>query len=332
MALENKDNPPVKPPRKISRRIALAQFRDIAKVAAIPILGGPVIGIGTRVGYEAYKQAHDDPPFFPDQPSFAPIKKDEIKDPLTNIEHVDLEGVEKLDPEYVRKVFDELKKDKGSTKDRINAVYTNLYQTSGGSTALMVDKSGIFICAGHTMGNLPEHFEPYEGFFIDWFTSPHTQKSYLIYQFMVVPESDLAIVYAPTSEDKMIVPGLTINTLLPQEGERLWAYGVYEDRTNDPMFMLRVRNGKKTRLEATEEDYYKDLFGINGLIPSGGMSGGPVVDRTGAIRGTISGTIPYDAPSSAYYTGATAASIKSSENLIRQSSPHLYTRFSKKSS
>lgn len=270
----------------------------------------------------------DAPGFFPDIPYGAGhIKNIESKDQFQDIERVP--NPETLNPDYIKELVLALEEEKGTTKERVEAVIDNLYHVggpTGGGTGVMIDESGIFLTAAHTMGALPQHFEPLNRFFISLATNPRTEKAFLIGQFMVMPGSDIGLVYAPTGKPRKVVQNLQIDRSIPQDGTKLWSYGIFTRQHNGvSAYTLGLVSGQVGEVQKGGEMAYDDLLQVRGMIPYGGLSGAPVVNREGKVVGTISGGLPYGQDQNVPFTGAAVARAEDIKKLVDKGNETIYT-------
>lgn len=269
----------------------------------------------------------DAPGFFPEIPYGAGhIKNVESKDQFADIEKVP--NPENLDPAYIKELVVTLEKEKGTIKERMEAIIDNLYKIggpTGNGTALMIDESGIFLTAAHTMGALPKQFEPLNRFFISLTTDPRTEKAFLVRQFMVMENNDVGVVYAPTGKARKPVANLQIDTFALQDNTKLWSYGIFTREKDGVLsYTLGLVSGQVGEVQKEGEMGYDDLLQIRDMIPYGGLSGAPVVSREGKIVGTISGGLPYGDEKTPF-SGAAVSKIDGMKKLADKGNATLYS-------
>ncbi|MBI2596589.1 hypothetical protein HYW41_00295 [Candidatus Daviesbacteria bacterium] len=118
----------------------------------VGLTGIAAVGTAAKLGYD---RLHSGLEHFPDEQTIFPkdaqstsYLSDTEQDTFGTLQRV--ENQEPLDPNYLPKLLEQLRVNKGSVETRAKAVVDNIYRTGSGSTSLMIDEGGIFLAAGHT--------------------------------------------------------------------------------------------------------------------------------------------------------------------------------------
>ncbi|TSC89491.1 MAG: hypothetical protein G01um10145_648 [Microgenomates group bacterium Gr01-1014_5] len=273
----------------------------------------------------------DIPSYFFDRPAaIAHAKNIEVNDTFAAIERVLNPGL--LDPQYLETLIKKLEENIGTTERRMQTLLHNLCKLDtlagdlgGSATGLMVDESGIFIAAGHSFGNYPRSFKPVKN--LNLITHIATEKIYMIREFMVMPEVDIAIVYAPTGKPRKPIDNIQMNTVEPSEGEDLWSWGVVtKPEANPPSYNYGIVHGKMTKkLNVTEELPYREMLHAEDLKSWGGLSGSPMINRRGHIVGVLSGGYPNESKSFNDLKGTRFTKISALKDLVSKGKPAVYS-------
>lgn len=225
---------------------------------------------------------------------------------------------EMLDTAYIHTLLRESQIDRSNRQSRIDVVRNNLYViitnqgTSG--TALRIDESGYYLTVAHVASEPnakrpatlpPVVYHPTTG--IGGYVSS------MIYDL----EHDIALVYAPSGEEKKPVPGLLLNPQI-NPGSKLWLYGYVEFSGS---VYLGIVNGVVQSLQASTGTYTKGHILVEGMKPFGTSSGGPILDGENRVVAVESGAIrPADSPlSRESYTAATVVPVRAFIDTLARS-------------
>jgi len=233
----------------------------------------------------------------------------DVKERLTGISY------EPLDAVYVLKLLRTLEQKRGTTESRVEAAKKSLHLAmnvgvSSVGTAFQIDESGIFLTVKHVVSNAstPNIHTTYPFILED----PFTGESVEAVDFALHPKADMAIIHAPNGKPRKPFPGLQLDFSHIPDGEALWMISLYPG--NDGHIYSTLENGRVDRSKS-----YPSTMGtgdnavhmesaaqleVTNMIPSGGTSGGSIVNSQGAIVGLEVGTYPNDAPNRSQYTGA----------------------------
>lgn len=242
------------------------------------------------------------------------------------LERVPDAKIRPLTSDYLNNVIAYLKAPKGDAESRVKAIMDNVCMTGNGSNCTMLDEAGIFLAAGHSYGSLPGgELKPMERFFITWVLDPRIQRAYVVRQTIIYPEIDTAIVYAPTGKSFRALPiQIDFNDL--KGGEELWTYAIYKTESQGRRIYAFESLHGRASASITPHDAaaYANMFGVEGVVPFGGSSGSPIVDRQGVLRGTVSGGLesPEDRQR---FTGTRGAYVKGLAILLEGFPKSLHT-------
>lgn len=240
---------------------------------------------------------------------------------------------EQFDIEHVKKLLTDLASPSGSVAGRYDTLVKNLavIQRSdrGLGTAVRICESGYYLTAAHLLFNgegtdikplttYTKIYHPLDGSLI-------TARN-----FIIDPETDLAILYAPSGKRSKRIEGIQIARKNLEIGERLWQLGMrLELRPEAIEASVGILFGRV----AIPEKPVENFSNVYGMIPFGGFSGGPIVDAGGVIVAIESGFyIDFVGRESVLnkrenYTGSKISPLTNLDRLLEKSAYFLPGRF-----
>lgn len=202
---------------------------------------------------------------------------------------VEVLSAEKFDINYFKTLIGELQKPVKEER-RLESLKQNVvvFQRSddkGLGTAIRLCESGYYLTAAHLLikdRSADGTFNPIaSGAHL---YHPINGDVLRIKNFMIDPTTDLAVVYAPSGKKrKQVDIQLGIETLEP--GRKLWLVGsVLEQQGNNFQASLLIAFGKVDELSAPANFQGEKLYLlVKDMIPFGGSSGGPIIDKEGKV-------------------------------------------------
>jgi len=224
-------------------------------------------------------------------------------------------SLELLNAQYISWLLKELEHEKGDAWTRIEATERSLRRVEGhgkpGSigTALQIDESGIYLTAKHVVSDFQRPSEPTP--YLTSIVDPRTGESAFAMDYALHPRADIALVSAPTGKPKKPTTGIQLNFLDIQQSERLVMVSLFPTQNYDSNLITEegivdrsiaffdIKNADATYFAESEAS-----LAVEGLIPRGGSSGGPIVNNRGVVVGVESGAYPSGARTIQNYKGA----------------------------
>lgn len=209
-----------------------------------------------------------------------------------------------LDPDYLKRLLENLKTESLTKEERLSAIESNVALCVGRldqnnwliMSGLMIDRSGIFLTTAHSLTNY--RFLESGAFAY----SRSLNQSFPAASYMFDRFTDLGIVYAPTELPAERVPGIQFSPKFPEAGSNLRQFAIWQstvmldDRASDKFYRNEL---KLARLDGKvlpdTHPIYPSLPGayfraVYGMIPFAGASGAPVANmQDGTIVAVESG-------------------------------------------
>lgn len=190
---------------------------------------------------------------------------------------------EQFDIEHVKKLLTDLQSPSGSVASRYDSLINNLVAIQRSDrrlgTAVRICASGYYLTAAHLLFNRERDdirplttytkvYHPLDGSLI-------TARN-----FIIDPETDLAILYAPSGKRRKRIDGIQIARKNLEIGEKLWQLGMMLGTRPEA---IEARAGILFGRVAIPEKPNENYSYVKGMIPFGSSSGGPIVDVRGVI-------------------------------------------------
>ncbi len=242
--------------------------------------------------------------FLPDRQQLT--KLDEVSKSSFNVS-----PMEKIDQQYIVVLLDELQHERGSLKERIEALKSSLRRITttsvGEATVFEIDESGYYLTAKHVLTEDNDILTAIE--------NPYTGESSIVVDRVMIPNADLALVYAPTGKPMKPTQHLQLNLKDVEDSQELWMVGLY--RQNDVLYQYyqhgftdkSVQLSSRMNQDITQRAEPDAMVAVKGMIPAGGTSGSPIVNEEGVVIAIESGFYPVPANSRNEYQGAIVAPV-----------------------
>ncbi len=204
--------------------------------------------------------------------------------------HVD----ERFDIEYVKKLFEDLKRPTGAKKQEVlkaleeNIALVQLPEANAEGTAIRLCDSGYYLTAAHVVIEQSENNVVPTSSRVALYI-PQIGSLALATTLIFDRSVDLAILFAPTGRKRAKIPNLQIANAPLAPNEKLWLLGL-EPLQESTHATLGIPYGYvDTSLE--QRNYLgENVYNlVKGMIPYGGSSGGPIIDSKGKIVAVESG-------------------------------------------
>jgi hypothetical protein len=147
----------------------------------------------------------------------------------------------------------------------------------GYATATQIDAGGVYLTARHVIKDAPHNY-------ID---DPYTNRAVEFSAAFIHPEADIALIVAPTGQAPQPISGLYFASEAPSLNERLTLDGLISFDVTQYQLYQYQKSGNVSQITP-------QLVAVNGLVPLGGTSGGPVTNNSGGIVGVESGNYNRD--------------------------------------
>lgn len=220
-----------------------------------------------------------------------------------------------LELSYVSSVFGVLETQIGNSETRQKAILSNLHRIIGKrgvGSVFQVDDAGIYLTVAHGIIDLETRvFDPAP---IIYHTS--SGAGFRVNTIFCDPEKDIAIIYAPTGQNRKAIADLKINTSQIPQGETLWVLGLRPQRRGSEWITQRGI------VRGTVERYVNaDWIRVRDMRPFGSSSGGPAINREGELVGIEQGSYGEKGVQNLRedYKGGLIVPISSFKNMISDS-------------
>ncbi len=219
--------------------------------------------------------------------------------------------MEKINQQYITVLFDELQQERGNGQERIEALTSSLRRITttfvGEATVFEIDESGYYLTAKHVLSDNKNVFTVIK--------NPYTGESSVVVDHVMTPNADLAIVYAPTGKPKKPTQHLQVNLENVKDDQELWMIGLFRQNNDLYQYYQHGRIDKSVRLasrmdqDASLRAEPDAMVAVKDMIPAGGTSGSPIVNRDGIVVAIESGFYPIPSNSRNDYKGAIVAPL-----------------------